>query len=99
VKYGQEGKSDFWRLPFSPDLCRYVRMRAFLERPPIRAWSLTFWTRRKCKEFACTVSAIRELRTTTGGANLVIGFRPELRRDLSIGFGAHSRFMVGRSKK
>jgi len=22
VKYGQEGKSDFWRLPFLPDRCR-----------------------------------------------------------------------------
>jgi putative iron-dependent peroxidase len=33
---------------------------------------------RKCKEFASTISAIREPRTTTGGVNFVIGFRPEL---------------------
>jgi putative iron-dependent peroxidase len=36
----------------------------------------------KCKEFASTISAIREPRTTTGGVNFVIGFRPELWRDL-----------------
>ncbi len=35
---------------------------------------------KKCKEFAATISAIREPRTTTGGVNLVIGFRPELWR-------------------
>src|ERR1700730_14361324 len=33
---------------------------------------------KKCKEFASTIAAIREPRTTTGGANFVIGFRPEL---------------------
>src|ERR1700728_787243 len=33
-------------------------------------------------EFASTISAIREPRTTTGGVNFVIGFRPELWRDL-----------------
>jgi porphyrinogen peroxidase len=32
----------------------------------------------KSKEFASTISAIREPRTTTGGVNFVIGFRPEL---------------------
>src|ERR1700757_1027701 len=34
------------------------------------------------KKFASTISAIREPRTTTGGVNFVIGFRPELWRDL-----------------
>jgi porphyrinogen peroxidase len=34
------------------------------------------------KEFASTISAIREPRTTTGGVNLVVGFRPELWRDI-----------------
>jgi putative iron-dependent peroxidase len=33
---------------------------------------------KKCKEFAAAISAIREPRTTTGGVNFVIGFRPEL---------------------
>lgn len=33
-------------------------------------------------EFASTISAIREPRTTTGGVNFVIGFRPELWRDI-----------------
>jgi len=33
---------------------------------------------KKSKEFASTISAIREPRTTTGGVNFVIGFRPEL---------------------
>jgi hypothetical protein len=33
-------------------------------------------------------SAIREPRTTTREANFVIGFRPELWRDISVGFGA-----------
>jgi putative iron-dependent peroxidase len=33
---------------------------------------------KKCKELASTISAIREPRTTTGGVNFVIGFRPEL---------------------
>jgi porphyrinogen peroxidase len=37
---------------------------------------------KKCKQFASTISAIREPRTTTGGVNFVIGFRPELWRDL-----------------
>ena len=37
----------------------------------------------KCKEIASTVSAIREPRTTTGGVNFVIGFRPELWRDVA----------------
>ena len=36
---------------------------------------------KKYKEFASTISAIREPRTTTGGVNFVIGFRPELRRE------------------
>ena len=34
------------------------------------------------KEFASAISAIREPRTTTGGVNFVIGFRPELWRDV-----------------
>ena len=38
---------------------------------------------KRWKEFASTVSAIREPRTTTGGVNFVIGFRPELWRDLA----------------
>jgi putative iron-dependent peroxidase len=33
---------------------------------------------KKCNAFASTISAIREPRTTTGGVNFVIGFRPEL---------------------
>jgi porphyrinogen peroxidase len=33
---------------------------------------------KKRKEFASAISAIREPRTTTGGVNFVIGFRPEL---------------------
>src|SRR5882757_2390292 len=37
---------------------------------------------KKCKEFASTISSIREPRTTTGGVNFVIGFRPELWRDM-----------------
>jgi len=37
---------------------------------------------KKRKEFASTISAIREPRTTTGGVNFVIGFRPELCRDI-----------------
>src|SRR5579859_3268811 len=37
---------------------------------------------RKSKTFASTISAIREPRTTTGGVNFVIGFRPELWREL-----------------
>src|SRR6201986_2971668 len=37
---------------------------------------------KKFKEFASTIAGIREPRTTTGGVNFVIGFRPELWRDL-----------------
>ena len=37
---------------------------------------------RKRNQFASTISAIRERRTTTGGVNFVIGFRPELWRDI-----------------
>ena len=36
----------------------------------------------KRKEFASRISAIREPRTTTGGVNFVIGFRPELWREM-----------------
>src|SRR5262245_27364457 len=32
---------------------------------------------KKKKELATTISSIREPRTTTGGVNFVIGFRPE----------------------
>jgi putative iron-dependent peroxidase len=35
------------------------------------------------EEFAAKISAIREPRTTTGGVNFVIGFRPELWRSLA----------------
>jgi putative iron-dependent peroxidase len=38
---------------------------------------------KKKKEFAANLSAIREPRTTTGGVNFVIGFRPELWRALA----------------
>ncbi len=38
---------------------------------------------KKSKKFASTISAIREPRTTTGGVNFVIGFRPELWRDIA----------------
>jgi putative iron-dependent peroxidase len=38
---------------------------------------------KRCNEFASTISAIREPRTTTGGVNFVIGFRPELWRDIA----------------
>src|ERR1700744_6022062 len=34
------------------------------------------------QEFAATIAAIREPRTTTGGVNFVIGFRPELWREI-----------------
>ncbi|MGC1871745.1 MAG: Dyp-type peroxidase [Acidobacteriaceae bacterium] len=34
----------------------------------------------KCQQFASTIAAIHEPRTTTGGVNFVIGFRPELWR-------------------
>ncbi len=37
---------------------------------------------KKCGEFASTISSIREPRTTTGGVNFVIGFRPELWRGI-----------------
>src|SRR3984885_3834464 len=37
---------------------------------------------KKYREFASTICAIREPRTTTGGVNFVIGFRPELWRDI-----------------
>jgi putative iron-dependent peroxidase len=37
---------------------------------------------KKRKEFASTISGIREPRTTTGGVNFVIGFRPELWREI-----------------
>jgi putative iron-dependent peroxidase len=37
---------------------------------------------KKCKEFASTISSIREPRTTTGGVNFVIGFRPEFWREI-----------------
>jgi len=36
----------------------------------------------KRAQFAATIAAIREPRTTTGGVNFVIGFRPELWRKL-----------------
>jgi len=36
----------------------------------------------KGEQFATTISRIREPRTTTGGVNFVIGFRPELWRRL-----------------
>jgi len=37
---------------------------------------------KKSEKFASTIAAIREPRTTTGGVNFVIGFRPELWREL-----------------
>src|SRR5580692_6059958 len=37
---------------------------------------------KKRVEFASTICAIREPRTTIGGVNFVIGFRPELWREL-----------------
>ena len=40
---------------------------------------------KRSKEFASAISAIREPRTTTGGVNFVIGFRPELWRDVAPG--------------
>jgi putative iron-dependent peroxidase len=39
--------------------------------------------KKECKAFASAISAIREPRTTTGGVNFVIGFRPELWRNLA----------------
>jgi len=38
---------------------------------------------KKYKEFSSAISAIREPRTTTGGVNFVIGFRPELWCDIA----------------
>ena len=38
---------------------------------------------KKSKEFTSTIACIREPRTTTGGVNFVIGFRPELWRELA----------------
>jgi porphyrinogen peroxidase len=38
---------------------------------------------KKCMQFASAISAIREPRTTTGGVNFVIGFRPELWCDIA----------------
>jgi porphyrinogen peroxidase len=37
---------------------------------------------KKSKEFVSTISSIREPRTTTGGVNFVMGFRPELWREI-----------------
>jgi porphyrinogen peroxidase len=37
---------------------------------------------KKYREFAAAISAIHEPRTTTGGVNFVIGFRPELWREI-----------------
>jgi putative iron-dependent peroxidase len=46
-------------------------------------WEFDLREAQSCKEFASTISAIREPRTTTGGVNFVIGFRPELWRDIA----------------
>jgi len=35
-----------------------------------------------CRDFASAIASIHEPRTTTGGVNFVIGFRPELWRDM-----------------
>lgn len=40
---------------------------------------------KRFREFASAISAIREPRTTTGGVNFVIGFRPELWREIAPG--------------
>jgi putative iron-dependent peroxidase len=37
---------------------------------------------KKFQQFASTIASIREPRTTTGGVNFVIGFRPELWREM-----------------
>jgi putative iron-dependent peroxidase len=37
---------------------------------------------KQCRNLAAAVAAIREPRTTTGGVNFVIGFRPELWREM-----------------
>jgi porphyrinogen peroxidase len=39
--------------------------------------------KKQCKNFASAIAAIREPRTTTGGVNFVIGFRPELWCEMS----------------
>jgi porphyrinogen peroxidase len=38
---------------------------------------------KKCTAFAAALASIREPRTTTGGVNFVIGFRPELWRQIA----------------
>src|SRR5277367_2890980 len=38
---------------------------------------------KKCRQLVATISAVREPRTTTGGVNFVIGFRPELWRKVA----------------
>jgi len=38
---------------------------------------------KKCRQLVSTISAVREPRTTTGGVNFVIGFRPELWRNVA----------------
>src|ERR1700753_3498924 len=40
---------------------------------------------KRCNDFAGSVAAIREPRTTTGGVNFVIGFRPELWQKIAPG--------------
>jgi porphyrinogen peroxidase len=40
---------------------------------------------KQCRDFAATVTAIHEPRTTTGGVNFVIGFRPELWQEMAPG--------------
>jgi putative iron-dependent peroxidase len=37
----------------------------------------------RCHEFAAALASVREPRTTTGGVNFVIGFRPELWKDIA----------------
>ena len=58
-----------------------IRLRlefSLLERRLTPTWSSTFWMRTKREKFAAKIADIREPRTTTGGVNFVIGFRPEL---------------------
>jgi porphyrinogen peroxidase len=38
---------------------------------------------KQCRQLVSTICAVREPRTTTGGVNFVIGFRPELWRDVA----------------
>src|ERR1700722_14486430 len=38
---------------------------------------------KKCQQFASALAAIRDPRTTTGGLNFVIGFRPELWNEIA----------------